>query len=198
MRLLFLIFVIFTIIIIFFKITNPNMTFIKSDIDDKYYMVRNTEDKQIAVNILAFNREKIIRFIEHLNKNKNTIYKEYVDNIDRLYSRIIDLTIAENNGVGNETSYSVNKGEELILCLRSKKYKNTIHDNNLLFYVILHELSHIASPVYEEEYNNHGPIFKKIFSFLTNVAIDNGFYNKINFSSSPIEYCGMYINDSIV
>ena len=195
MRLLFLIFIIFIIIIVFFKITNPNMTFIKSDIDNNFYMVRNLEDKQTASNVIAYNRNKMIKFITYLDKNKNTKYKEYSHYIDRLVDKIIDLNIVENNGDGNGTSYSVNKGDELVLCLRSKIEKNKIHDNNLIFYVILHELSHIASPLYEDEHNNHGPIFKKIFSFLVNVAIENNFYTKIDFGSNSVEYCGMYIND---
>ena len=197
MRLLFLIIIIFIIIIIFFKVTNPNMTFEKSDIDDRYYMVRNLDDKQTAANILSYNREKIIKLINYLNTNK-TKYKEYSDYIDRLVEKVIDVNIVENNGEGKETSYSVNKGEELVLCLRSKINKDVLHDNNLLFYVILHELSHIASPVYEDEYNNHGPIFKKIFSFLTNTAIEIGMYEKIDFNSNQKEYCGIYITDSIV
>lgn len=195
MRLLFLIFIIFIIIIVFFKITNPNMTFVKSDIDNNFYMVRNLEDKQTASNIIAYNREKIIKFINYLNVNKNTKYKEYSKYIDRLVNKITDLNISENNGQGKGTSYSINKGEELVLCLRSKINKNKIHDNNLIFYVILHELSHIASPVYEDEYNNHGPIFNKIFSFLTNVAIENNYYTKIDFNKKSVEYCGIYINN---
>jgi hypothetical protein len=173
------------------------MTFEKSDVDDRYYMVRNLDDKQTAANILSYNREKIIKLINYLNTNK-TKYKEYADYIDRLVEKVIDVNIVENNGEGKETSYSVNKGEELILCLRSKINKDILHDNNLLFYVILHELSHIASPVYEDEYNNHGPIFKKIFSFLTNVAIEIRMYEKIDFGSNQKEYCGIYITDSIV
>jgi hypothetical protein len=198
MRLLFLIFIIFIIIIIFFKLTNPEMTFIKSDIDKRYYMVRNLKDKQTASNILAYNREKILKLIKYLNDNKNTKYKDYRIYIDRLVDRVIDVNIVENNGVGRETSYSVNKGDELVLCLRSRTEINKLHDNNLLFYVILHELSHIASPVYEDEYNNHGPIFKKIFNFLTRVAIELNLYKKIDFNVNSKEYCGIYITDSIV
>lgn len=197
MRLLFLIFIIFIIIIVFFKITNPNMTFIKSDIDNNFYMVRNLEDKQTASNVIAYNRQKIIKFINYLNENKNSKYEDYSEYIDRLVDKVTDLNIVENNGEGNVTSYSVNKGEELVLCLRSKIEKNIIHDNNLIFYVILHELSHIASPVYEDEHNNHGPVFNKIFSFLINTAIENNYYTRIDFSSKSVEYCGIYINDSI-
>lgn len=198
MRLIFFVIIIFIILIIFYKFTNKNMTFIKSDIDNNYYLVQDLPDNNIAVNMLAYNKQKIIKLINYLNDKKNTDYKEYKLNIDRLYKKINDLIISENNGSGSETSYSVNKGDELVLCLRSKKEWNKFHDNNLIFYVILHELSHIASPVYEEEYNNHGPVFKKIFSFLTTVAIDIKLYDRIEFNKNNEEYCGIYITDSIV
>ncbi len=198
MRLIFLIFIIFIIIIIFFKITNPNMTFEKSDVDNRYYMVRNLKDKYAASNILAYNREKILKLIQYLYENKDTKYNEYKIYIDRLVRKIIDVNIVENNGEGKETSYSVNKGDELVLCLRSKIDKDILHNNNIIFYVILHELSHIASPEYEDDYNNHGPVFKKIFSFLTSIAVDLGMYERIDFASKSEEYCGIYITESII
>jgi hypothetical protein len=197
MRLIVLIFIICIFIIILFNIYNKNMTYIKSDIDNRYYLVRNLYDKQIACNILAYNREKIIKLIEYLKLNKNK-YKDFELNIDRLNKKIENLTISENNDNNNDTSYSINKGDELVVCLRSKINWNNFHDLNMIFYVILHELSHIASPEYEEEYNNHGPIFKKIFTFLTNIAIENNLYIKIDFNKEPREYCGMYITYSII
>ena len=160
-------------------------------------MVRDLEDKQTTANILSYNRQKILKLIKYLDDNRDK-YKEHEIYIDRLVDKITDVNIVENNGEGKETSYSVNKGEELVLCVRSKLNWNKFHDNNLLFYVILHELSHIASPEYEEAYNNHGPIFKNTFSFLTNVAVDMKLYNKIDFNTKSEEYCGIYITDSIV
>ena len=38
------------------------MTFVKSDIDNRFYMVRNLDDKQVAANLLSYNRNKIIDF----------------------------------------------------------------------------------------------------------------------------------------
>jgi hypothetical protein len=69
-----------------------------------------------------------------------------------------------------------------------------LHDINLMMYVVLHEISHVACPVYD----NHGPLFKKIFAFITNAAIKIGLYTKINFGTQPEEYCGLMITDSIV
>ena len=174
------------------------MTYLKSDIDNKYYLVRDLPDKQKACNILATMKQNIIILFNHLYEKRETDYKEYEFNINRLQERIYDINISENNGRGTDTSYSVNKGDELVLCLRSKKNWDQFHDSNLIFYVVLHELSHIASPTYEPEYHNHGPIFKKIFAFLTNVSINIGIYQKIKFNEKAEEYCGIYITDSIV
>ena len=174
------------------------MTFIKSDIDNEYYMVRDLTNKRQACNTIATMKQKVNILIDHLYEKKDTDYKDYRDNIIRLKQRVYNITISENNGRGKETSYSVNKGDELVLCLRSKSQWDQFHDNNLIFYVVLHELSHIASPTYEPEYNNHGPVFKKIFAFITTVAINIGLYQKINFNQKAEEYCGIYITDSII
>ena len=64
---------------------------------------------------------------------------------------------------------------------------------NTLMYVVLHEISHIACPEY-----NHTPLFKKIFAFFAEVAIKLNIYQKVNYGTNPVEYCGIYITDSIV
>ncbi len=169
------------------------MTYIQSTIDSNYYLVRDLPDKLIAANMLANTKKNINRLVDYLYKNIDTKYSDYSQYIKRLKDRINNVNISENNGRGKDTSYSINKGDELVLCLRSRvSYK--FHDNNLIFYVVLHEISHIASPKYEPEFNNHGPLFKKIFEFITTIAIERGLYNKINFDSHPEEYCGIYIN----
>ena len=43
------------------------------------------------------------------------------------------------------TSYSINKGEEIVFCLRCKK-TNQLHNINELMYVAIHEISHVACP----------------------------------------------------
>jgi len=198
MRLIFLIIIIFTIIFIIYKWNYSKMIYIKSTIDNNFYRVRDLPDKQIAANMLATIRTNIIKFVDYMDANKDTLYKDYKENIIRLKSKIELVIFSENNGKGKDTSYSVNKGDELVLCLRSKVNYDKFHDTNIIYYVVLHEISHIASPSYEENHNNHGPIFKKIFSFITSVAIEQGYYKKIDFNKNPEEYCGITINDSIV
>jgi hypothetical protein len=198
MRLIILLIIIFVIIFIFYKYNYSQMTYVKSTIDDNYYRVRDLPDKLIAANMIAKIRQNILELVDYMYDNRETKYKEYKENIERLKNRAHLVVMSENNGRGKETSYSVNKGDELVICLRSKVNYDKFHDINIIEYVVLHEISHIASPLYEENHNNHGPIFKKIFAFIANVAVETGYYKKINFKEHPQEYCGITINESII
>ena len=91
-------------------------------------------------------------------KNKNSLvgYEEYIDLLASNFRE--DKTVVyETDPDSNLTSFSVNKGEELSFCLKSKK-TDTLHDLNLLMYVAIHEMAHIACPEI-----GHGTLFKKIF-----------------------------------
>jgi hypothetical protein len=83
----------------------------------------------------------------------------------------------------------------LVFCMRLRQSKkiDKKHDINLMMYVVLHEISHIACPEY-----GHTQLFKEIFKYITQSAINLGIYSQIDFKSMPTEYCGMTITDSIV
>ena len=204
MRLIILLILIIVILGVFYWYNYGKMTYIKSPLDNNFYMVRDLPDKYTAVNLLATMRLNILKLKEHLNSKKDTDYKEYKQYIEQLSDRIHDVTISESrgnedvkdeNGENKEivTSYSVNKGEELVFCLRSRKEKDTFHTINILMYVILHEISHIACPEY-----GHGPLFKKIFAFFTKTSMTLKIYEYDDYAKSPKEYCGIYLSDSIV
>jgi hypothetical protein len=193
---LIIILVIFTIIVFVQLKNNYNdVIYVKSDVDGEQYLVRNKPDKQVAANMLAKIKQNIYKITKYMNENKDK-YKDYSEYIDQLNKRIHGTVIMESSENNIYTSYSVNKGEEIIFCLRSKDIRNNkgqIHDINLVMYVVLHEISHVACPEY-----GHGELFKKIFAFITNIAIEQGLYTKIEFGKEPHEYCGMEITDSII
>lgn len=188
-----LILIIILIIIIFYGSINNEVTYVRSDIDNRKYLVRNLQDKEHAANMLARIRNNVLILTDHLVKNKNKSYKEYKKYIDQLNRRIRDTVINESNENSAYTSYSVNKGEQIVFCIRSKKKKNQIHKLNLVMYVALHELAHVACPE-----QGHTDLFKYIFAFLTQVAMDINMYKKIPFNETPKEYCGLVISESIV
>jgi predicted metal-dependent hydrolase len=180
---------------LYFHYTYPDMTYIISEIDNKFYLVRNTDDKMQAANMLAKIRRDVLKLSEFLEKNKNKgKYAEYKQYIELLYQKAPNIIFVESTQDSQYTSYSVNKGEQIVFCLRTKRTGNEMHDYNLVMYVVLHEISHVACPIYD----NHGPLFRKIFAFLTQEAIDLDIYDKIDFNTKPEDYCGMLISDSII
>jgi predicted metal-dependent hydrolase len=170
---------------------NNEVVYVKSTIDGKNYLVRNTKDKQLASNMLAKIKENIFMFVNYLHENKDK-YVEMDKYITQLNKNIKNVTITESTKYSIYTSYSIEKGKEIVFCLRSKK-NDKIHDLNLIMYVCIHELAHVACPEYD-----HTPLFKTIFAFFTEVAIIIGLYTKIKFYENPEEYCGLTITDSII
>ena len=86
------------------------------------------------------------------------------------------------------SSYSINKGEQIILCLRTN---NKLVDINTMMFVVLHELSHIATTDI-----GHTPLFWKNFRWILEESINIGMYTKQDFNKEAVEYCGMDITSS--
>ena len=179
------------IIIIFIQKHNHKVLIIESMIDNKYYIVNNYNDKQNAADLLAQIYKNVAILRNYLNKNKKN-FEEYIEYIDLLDSRYDNVIIKENTENNNYTSYSVNKGEEIVFCIRSK-IDNSLHDINLIMYVAIHEFAHVACPEI-----GHTPLFKKIFKFFLECAIEINIYNYDNYKMNEQEYCGIQINETIL
>lgn len=178
--------------VVLVKLAIPEINYTKSTIDGKEYLVRNADNKQDAANMLAKIRRNIDKLSIHLASiiDKLPEYREYIEQLER---RIKNMVISESSADSKYTSYSVNKGDEIVFCLRSKRDTNKLHDMNLVMYVALHELAHVACPEF-----GHTLLFRQIFQVFTMEAMKIGIYSKIDFPSSPVEYCGMTISESIV
>jgi len=184
--------VVIIILILIYKSSTFGSTYVRSTVDGQNYVVKDVSDKQISADLLAKLKKNIMLFCANLKMKKAGEYKEYEQYIDQLCSRINDVVIMENINEDEFTSYSVNKGEQLIFCLHSKT-NGKPHELNLLMYVVLHEIAHIACPDY-----GHGQLFKQIFGFFVKTAIKLNIYSYINFNQEHVEYCGMTIYDSII
>ena len=166
------IFIIFLIcFILLFKYLYWNEVCYVESFDSNNYLVRNLPDKDKAALMLAEIRTKLIDFIDSLveQAEKESMAegddgdKELINNykyIKMIQKKLPDSIIKESSAKSEFTSYSVNKGEELVFCLRSKK-NNKLHDINDLMYVAVHEIAHIGCPEI-----GHTPLFKKINKFL--------------------------------
>lgn len=190
---LIVIIIIMMIIMTYIKWIPQEVKYEESDIDGIKYLVRDLPDSKKAANMLGKIRDNLIKLSDHMNNNKDTIYKDYNEYIERLHSKIKYIEISESSPDSIYTSYSVNKGEQIVFCVREKNIMGDLHDINLVMYVALHEIAHVASPEY-----GHTELFKKIFAKFTEIGIKIGIYTKIDFAYSPVNYCGLTITDSII
>jgi hypothetical protein len=187
--------IILIFVILFFVYNNiykyDNLVKIKSTIDNDYYWVRDKNDKFQAANTLAkikINMKKLVNYLQ-VNQNK---FPENMSYIKDLVSRTKKINIMETPQDDKYTSYTINKGEKIVFCLRSKVIDN-IHDMNTLMYVVIHEMGHVGCPEF-----GHTPLFKKIFKFLLEQSIVINIYKPIDYRINPQNYCGMTINEYLL
>jgi len=184
---------IFLILYIFYYYSyyKDNLVIEKATIDNKEYWVRNVKDKSIAANTLATIKINIQKLVTYFKDNKS-LFKKDTEYIKNLIDRTKEINIMETPSDEEHTSYTINKGEKIVLCLRSK-FLNNIHDMNTIMYVVIHELAHVACPEY-----GHTPLFKKIFIFLLKQSEKINIYKSIDYRIKPQDYCGMTINEFIL
>lgn len=164
---------------------------VRSNINNKYYWVQQLPFPQIAANILAIINIRIHKLKDYLMTNieKFPAYQKYIQQLNR---NISALKLQENSPFSGTTSYTVNKGETMAICLRSKK-NGKFHDLNLIMYVVLHELAHIACPE-----TGHTELFKNIFIFFLKISVKLDLYYNVNYQIYPVEYCGLIINENLL
>ena len=179
-------------IYIFLFLNRQNVSYIESYNRNKY-MVYKDNDMKAKADMLEKILNNMMKLKAYLVSNISTFpeYSTYIKQLDTNL-RESKTIVYETEPNSDLTSYSVNKGEEISFCLKSRK-TNTLHDINLLTYVAIHEMAHIACPEI-----GHSELFKKIFAKFAEVAIKIGVYNRVDYGSSPVEYCGMMLSSSII
>jgi hypothetical protein len=164
------------------------MADVRSSVDGKTYRVRDMPDKQQAADLMAKVRMRLIRIIEHFQQrypDKPQI-KRLARNFKPDPSRLIEATPEAEH-----TSYSVNKGETMHLCLRQRRAGDeSLVDENVMTFVTLHELGHCMT-----ESIGHGPDFWNNFAWILREAESIGIYKHTDFTAHPTPYCGVSITD---
>ena len=183
---IFIVFVMVLIVIMFIQKHYSEVEYFRSDADDRYYLVRKMPNMSEAANYLADINDRLVKLIRHM-------IAKYPDNADaiQLYKKYNPSALSEGSVESGFTSYSINKGEKLILCIRQKD--QSFVDKNIVMYVAIHELAHIMTKDI-----GHTSAFWNNFKFLLNEAVSIGIYIKKDFKNKPEEYCGIQINNSII
>ena len=205
-------FVLGIIVFVFISNYRRNVELVTSSIDGEKYLVRKMEDNKKAADHLAFIRKSLNKLVEVIKykyeSNPVLLFQEYVkannnmgvsteEEFNSTIKRLLHnynpkpCVFSENTPNSRYTAYSVNKGQELVFCLRLKKEGDKLVPKNTILFVALHEITHIMtkSVGHEQEFWDN-------FSFMLKIAIDNNIYTSVDFNNNPKQYCGIKITDT--
>ena len=187
--------IVFIVIITFFIlitliILERNELFIeyrKSRMNNLEYGIQEDFNKSDdAVELLA----KLHQYMQTLIKDLNMKYPNE-ERVKRLVKNFKNCKIEESPNKDDESSYTINKGELMAICLRQKNESHPFHDYNTLLFVIIHELSHIASIS-----EGHNSEFITNFKWLLQEAKALGYYEPVDYRTSPMTYCGVKVTNN--
>jgi len=170
-------------------ISGPKNTIkVKSSEDGNIYLVQNLPDKFEAANIMARLRKKLTKIIECF---RSDIHYSNDPSYQRLITKFNPEVFEENDLDASSTSYSENKGEKIVVCIRDKTPPYKFVEENTIMFVLLHELAHLMT-----ESMGHTPEFWNNFRKLLQDCMKKGEYTPKNYNQFPTEYCGMTISDT--
>ncbi len=176
----------------------------------EWKMVSTYENRTAAAEVLARAHSRMIELMRilkrkyHIDETDDVVSAEPHEHarimaspndlyniVDHLLDNYNPDVFYENDpATANDTSYTLNKGASMYLCLRDKQDPTKLVDADTLFFVLLHESAHIAN------YRGfgHGADFWEVFKFLLHEAQIAGVYNPIDYAKKPVQYCGIPIN----
>jgi hypothetical protein len=160
--------------------------------------VESIKEVQKGANALSFMRMNLIDLVNEvkelfINKTQGTIDRHKQINFENqnismkeikmLIERFDPDNISESTPADKYTSYSVNKGEKIVFCIREKAGNDNHHqiiNPNTLMFVAIHELAHIMTISI-----GHEPDFWNNMRFLLAIAINTPCHDKYNNDTVP-------------
>jgi len=189
------------VIIWYFAIKNRkyglhSATPVVSQIDGMSYRVHG--NSQEAAEILATLNGRLTELMRVMRRNYHTSNRDTQIITRRMLTRYDPDSLAENSPLdpNKETSYTVNKGSTVALCIRERDPTasgNTnihdIHDLSTLTFVAIHEMAHIGTVPTGHPYE-----FWRTFKRLLYEAENAGIFKSIDYKQYPMVYCGIDID----
>jgi hypothetical protein len=165
-----------------------NTVEVRSRRDGNVYRVQNLPDKQEACERISKIRENLCKLVDNYKADPSAMMDPRVK---VLVSRFNPENFSENDITADTTSYSENKGEKIVVCIRDKTPPFRFVDDNTVMFVLLHEMAHLMTTTV-----GHTPEFWTNFKRILHDAVQCGIYTAVNYNKTPTSYCGMTITDS--
>jgi uncharacterized protein (UPF0333 family) len=180
--------ILFAIIIGSYYIINmyneKDLVQVTSSVDNEKYTVQIKDDSKEAADLIANIKQRLITLLDHMERTFGTDDER----VANLKANFRPDRLKEGVTTPGYTSYSINKGEQIVLCLRNG---DKLVDINTMMFVVLHEFAHLASVSI-----GHTQEFWDNFRWILEEAINIGIYVKQDFDKKSVEYCGMDITSS--
>lgn len=167
-----------------------------NEIDGRCYpVVSKFENTMSASEMLAYLNDfciKLMRYMrtKYLWNQQGSLH--HANMTKRLLQNYVSENIIENapNSTVN-TSYVEDKGKVFAICLREKKSgKNLLHDKNILEFVVMHEMAHMASIAHGHEDME----FWTNFKILLQNAKEAKLHEPVNYANKSVNYCSLDVD----
>jgi hypothetical protein len=117
--------------------------------DGNLYKVQDLPGKKDAAELMASIHRSLSKIVDYYRQD------EYISDEPArlLVERFNPRAFMENTVTSSDTSYSENKGDKIVLCLRDKTAPPDypLIDTNTVMFVVLHEMAHLMTA----ELNGH-------------------------------------------
>lgn len=187
MSLVLILFILILICVIFLRYGIEALENRYSNVSKKSYYIReelpNSDETADVIGKLELFIDKFIAYLDSKSPNDKRV--------KRLKDRLYDVKIEESPMEKDVSSYTINKGELISMCVRHKKKNKNFHDYQTLLFVLIHELAHVASIS-----KGHNREFMTNFKFLLEHAVESKMYYAQDYSNSPITYCGVKVTNN--
>ncbi|MCK9607497.1 MAG: hypothetical protein M0R33_13740 [Methylomonas sp.] len=159
------------------------------------------ENSQLAAKTLAELNKRTMDFLVYLRGKYQISGDEKIGGSESQRELIVAEVLRRYNpdaiyegrpNNGSETSFTLDKGKKIVLCLRSAQKPADFEDMNTLVFVVLHEISHMGDP----RMWGHPTRFWQIFKFMLQEAVALGIYVPEDYSVHPRLYCGMNLKNN--
>lgn len=144
---------------------------------------------QFSIGVMRYMRQKYLFDAELKNDSSSLYYKHITNNLLANYN---PDNITENDPKDlSLTSFVEDKGKVFALCLRDKKSgTNAILDKNILEFVAMHEMGHMATDKIGHDHLD----FWMNFKIIIDAAVNAGLHTPVNYEKTPVNYCGLNVD----